>query len=721
MTRTLTTHVETTVQRSRKRTNQRAVAMEHLRNLGVAAHVDAGKTTLTERMLFLSGAIRHVGDVHTGDTTTDSDDIERRKGITINSAAVSTNWTPKADAGRVKPGAGITYRLNVIDTPGHVDFTAEVERSLRVLDGLIVVLCAVGRVQPQTETVWRQANRYRVPRMVFVNKMDRAGADFEAAVQDVRTKLGAVAAPVLVPMVTDDEVGDVIDVVNQRLLSFDGQPDEQYVVRELPEHLVAQAREAREQLVAALAEVDPLVEERFLSDQPVAADELFAALRRQTVAGRFVPVAGGSAYKHVGVPPLLDLVVALLPSPADVAQVEGVDPVSLEPVARATSNEAAACALAFKVVTDPHVGRVVLLRVYSGTLSSGEPMLNPRTGKRVRIGRLLQVFADQRHSVESAHAGDIVAAVGLGDTLTGDTLCAVGEGIQLEPPSFAEPVMSVAVEPGSLAERDAFSAALHALAVEDPTLRVTTDEETSQTLLAGMGELHLEVALTRLREVHGVEVQAGEPKTSFRETVSAFGKGDFKVDHQTGGPGMFARVVLEVSPQERGAGIAIENKVVGGAIPKEFIAACHKGVEEALREGVLAGYPVTDVRVVLLDGASHSEDSNELAFRMAARGAVREAAAQATPVLLEPIMRVQCHTPADYQGAMLGELTRRRARIGETAVQANDVVVVAHAPLAAMFRYAVAIRSLSQGRATFVMEPSHFDVVPAGLVDELLG
>lgn len=677
-------------------------SLEHTRNFGVAAHIDAGKTTLTERILFHAGAIHQMGEVHNGNTTTDSHPLERDKGITINSAAVSCSWQD--------------CRLNLIDTPGHVDFTAEVERSLRVLDGMVAVFCAVAGVQPQSETVWRQANKYGVPRLAFINKMDRTGADFARVAGELRRKLGANAWPVVLPLGAEDGLVGQIDVVSQRLLVPDAQGDVQTLPL-APEHLSVAQRDLAS-LTEALAELDDEVADLFLREQEVTAVTLRAAIRRQTLAGRFVPVLGGSAFKHVGVPALLDAVVAYLPSPLDKPAARGQQPDTNESISLPADPQGPACALAFKLWSDRHKGRVVFVRVYSGTLCPGDTLLNPRTGNRERITRLLQLQADKERELEVCTAGDIAAVVGFKDVRTGDTLCEESCPVLLEPPSFPEPVVSMAIEPKTRADQEKLGAALGRLADEDPTFHVNTDPETGQTLVAGMGELHLEIVREKLALDHGVEATTGQPRIAYRETATRAANGEGEQRKQNGGVGQFAKVTVRVAPRERGTGNVVEDRTTGGVIPRQFVAASRKGVEEALQDGVLGGHPVVDVAVELIDGQAHAKDSNELAFRLAAIFAVKEALRQAGAILLEPIMAVECVAPDEYRGDLLGDLNRRRGRIVGVEEQVRgadslEVTLQAEAPLAELFGYANAIRSLSRGRASYSMRPARFEPVPS--------
>lgn len=692
--------------------------LDRIRNIGIAAHIDAGKTTLTERLLLYAGAIHQAGNVDAGNTTTDFDPIEQRKGITIFAAAVSCTWTqePRPDVANLFGGA--THRLNIIDTPGHVDFTAEVERSLRVLDGFVAVFCAVGGDQPQSETVWRQANRYRVPRLAFINKMDRVGANFTQVVEELRKKLGANAWPVILPWGREDQLLGQLDVINECAYRFNKTAGSSFTVEALPDALREQVVRARADLVTRIADVDDEVAELFLASHVVSADVLKAAIRRATIANRFVPIVGGSAYQFVGVQPLLDAVVDYLPSPADVRSVSAhID--GAESAIAVTSAEPAA-ALVFKVVHDEQGRRMVFLRTYAGVLKKGDRVLNARTGRTARIGRLLRLFADRREDVVEAHPGDIVAAVGLEGFSTGDTACDPERPLQLERPVFPEPVVSMALEPRLSGDRDRLATALASLSDEDPTFRTFTNPETGQSIIAGMGELHLEVIRERLERDHGVSVSAGAPAIAYRETIAAAAEADHLLKKQNGGVGMYARVNLAVRPNEPGRGFSIENRVAGGNIPLQFAKAVRNGIEDGLREGVLAGYPVVDVHVDILDGAAHAKDSSELSFRLAAASAVREALHKARPILLEPVMRVEVDTPGEEQGDLLGDLTRRRGNILAVEAGQNSVLLSAQVPLAEMWSYANAIRSLSRGRASYSMSPSHFERVPDSLTMKIV-
>lgn len=693
--------------------------LQQVRNIGVAAHIDAGKTTLTERMLLYTGAIHKAGNVDDGNTTTDFNPIEQRKGITIFAAAVSCAWTQTPRDGLSSLFAGAPHRLNIIDTPGHVDFTAEVERSLRVLDGMVAVFCAVGGVQPQSETVWRQANRYRVPRIAFINKMDRVGASFTRVVNELRQKLGANACPVILPWGSEGQLCGQLDVVNERAYSFSKDAGSDYSVDFIP----AEARElvasARAELVANVADLDDEIAALWLTNSPVPAATLKAAIRRVTIASQFVPVIAGSAYRFVGVQPLLDAVVDYLPSPADIQSVAAHFEGEVEGTIGVSSSEPAA-ALAFKLVHDEQGRRMVFLRTYAGVLKKGDRVLNARTGRQDRIGRLLRLFADRREDVVAAYPGDIVAAVGLSGFSTGDTACDPTRPLQLERPVFPEPVVSMALEPRSNADRERLGEALAALSDEDPTFRTFTDPETGQSIIAGMGELHLEVIRERLETDHGVAVNSGAPAIAYRETISTSAEADHLLKKQNGGVGMYARVILGIRPNESGRGLSIENLVSGGNIPPQFMKAVRSGIHDGLRDGVLAGYPVVDVHVDILDGAAHAKDSNDLAFRQAASGAVRDALRKARPTLLEPVMAVEVDTPGEAQGDLIGDLNRRRGDIVSVESGRTSVQLKARVPLSELWGYANAIRSLSRGRASYSMAPSHFERVPEALTAKVI-
>jgi len=696
--------------------------MAQTRNIGIAAHIDAGKTTTTERILFYTGLIHRMGDVDDGNTVTDWMDQERERGITITSAATTCYWTQKAD-GVDKLFAGLGHRINIIDTPGHVDFTAEVERAMRVLDGAVAVFCGVAGVQPQSETVWRQATKYRVPRIAFVNKMDRVGANFENAVAEMRKKLGAYAYPVCLPIGREDQFEGVIDVISQKALIYD--PSDEFgvafEVADIPAEHRQRAAAALVELTEAVANKDDELAEYVLADRPVPALVLKQAIRRLTCRLELVPVLCGSAFKKRGVQPLVDAVIDYLPSPLDVPPPSGQDPADADLVQEVASDDHGSfCALAFKLWTDPFVGKLVFFRVYRGTLRKGGVIYNPRTRKRERVSRVMMIQADKRIDVETVFAGDIAALVGLKNITTGDTLCDEEAEVLLEPPTFPEPVISMAVEPKTKADRDRMGEGLQRLAEEDPTFRVFTHEETGQLIIAGMGELHLEIIRDRLSREFRVEASAGAPQIAYRETITRAAEGEGKFIRQSGGRGQYGHALITLAPNVRGQGIDIENKIVGGTIPREYIPAVEAGIREAIAGGVLAGYPMVDLKIAIVDGTYHEVDSSEMAFKMAGIFAVKEAAKKAGPILLEPIMKVECTTPEEYQGDLLGDLNRRRGKILSIEAKNNATSLNARVPLAEMFGYATAIRSLSKGRAAYTMEPCSFEPVPAGIVAAIL-
>ena len=693
----------------------RAFPLERTRNIGIAAHIDAGKTTLTERILFYTGMIHKIGEVHEGTTVTDWMEQERERGITITSAATTCSWMQRPEEGIYKAYEGIKMRVNIIDTPGHVDFTAEVERSLRVLDGAIAVFCGVAGVQPQSETVWRQATKYGVPRIAFVNKMDRTGADFDNAVNSMRQKLGANAWPILIPLGKEDYLKGQIDVINQKVVIYHDNDamGSTYTVEEIPEDLKDLAQGAYEDLVSQMCDLDEEIGMLFLEEKPISIQQLKAAIRRQTIANKFVPVAGGSAFKNKGVQYLVDAVVDYLPGPLDIAAAKGQNPDNGEPMEAVSDDNAKFCSLAFKLWSDPFVGKLVFFRVYSGKLSKGDTVYNPRTNKRERISRLIQIQADKREDIDTCYSGDIAAIVGIKNITTGDTLCDEDHPILLEPPSFPDPVISMAVEPKTKQDQEKMGNALQRLAEEDPTFRVFTNEETGQTIIAGMGELHLEIIRDRMMREFKVEANSGKPQIAYKETILNESEGEGKLVKQSGGRGQYGHVVCKVRPNERGKGLTIDNKVVGGTIPKEYIPAVEKGFKEAILNGVVAGYPVIDVHVDITDGSYHDVDSNEMAFKMAAIFALKDGLKKAKPILLEPVMKVENVTPDEFQGDIMGDLNRRRARIQGMETKGNLCTINAEVPLAEMFGYATAIRSLSKGRSSYSMEPSHFEEVPS--------
>ena len=697
--------------------------MERTRNIGIAAHIDAGKTTLTERILFYTGMIHKIGEVHDGAATTDWMEQERERGITITSAAVSCSWKQVPEEGIFKAFAGQNMRVNIIDTPGHVDFTAEVERSLRVLDGAIVVFCGVAGVQPQSETVWRQAVRYGVPRIVFVNKMDRVGANFDNVVKDVRERLRANAHPILIPIGAEDQLKGQIDVINKKAVIFSDSDvfGSTWQVLDLTPEQLKIADEAYASLVEALADVDEELGMKFLEEEPISIEEVKLALRRATIANLIVPVAGGSAFKNKGVQYLLDAVTDYLPSPLDLPPAKGQSPDDGEIVVEAPSSDNVKfCALAFKLWSDKFVGKLVFIRVYSGSVSKGDTVYNPRTRKRERIGRLIQIQSNQHKDIETCYSGDIAAIVGIKNVTTGDTLANEDFEILLEPPAFPEPVISMSIEPKTKGDQERMATALQRLSEEDPTFVVKTDEETGQVIISGMGELHLEILQDRMKREFNVETTSGKPQIAYRETITVASDGEGKLVKQSGGRGQYGHVVLKVYPSERGKGITVENKVVGGTIPKEYINACISGVNEAMLNGVIAAYPVVDVHVELLDGSSHEVDSNENAFKMAAIFAVKDGFRRAKSILLEPIMGVEVATPDEYQGDIIGDLNRRRGKIQQIDSKAGLTIIKSEVPLAEMFGYSTDMRSLSSGRASYSMEPSHFEQVPNQIVDQIV-
>lgn len=701
----------------------RPYTLERTRNIGICAHIDAGKTTLTERILFYTGAVHKMGEVHEGTTVTDWMEQERERGITITSAATTCFWPVRPEEGLVKIFSNTKNRVNIIDTPGHVDFTAEVERSLRVLDGAIAVFCGVAGVQPQSETVWRQANKYGVPRIAFVNKMDRTGANFENAVTEMRTKLGANAWPILLPLGAEDQLHGQIDIINQKALVYsdDDKFGSTYKTTEIPAEWKARSEKALKDLIEALADKDEEIGTLFLEEKTPTALQIKQAIRRLVVTNELVPVVGGSAFKNKGVQALIDAVIDYLPSPLEIPPAKGHNPHNPDEIVPVpVGDDKKFCSLAFKLWTDEYVGKLIFFRVYSGVLNKGTFIYNPRNGRRERISRLLQIQADKREELDAVGSGDIAATVGLKDIRTGDTLCDEDFDVTLEPPSFPEPVISMAVEPKTKGDREKMGEALQRLAEEDPTFQVQSNEETGQTIIKGMGELHLEIICDRMKREFNVQTNSGAPQIAYRETIMKAAEGEGKLIKQSGGRGQYGHVILSVTPVERGKGITIENKVVGGTIPKEFIAPCRKGIEEALLTGVVYSSPVIDVHIEILDGSYHEVDSSEIAFKMAAIFAMKDAMQKAHPVLLEPIMKVEVSTPDEFQGDILGDINRRRGRIMNVESKGNSSNVAAEVPLAEMFGYVNTIRSLSKGRAAYSMEPSHFEEVPKQILAAIL-
>jgi elongation factor G len=688
--------------------------LKYTRNIGIMAHIDAGKTTTTERILFYTGRTHRMGEVHDGNAQMDWMVQEQERGITITSAATTTYWKYK----------GEDFKINIIDTPGHVDFTVEVERSLRVLDGAVAVFCAVGGVEPQSETVWHQANKYGVPRIAFVNKMDRAGADFLSVVHQIKEKLGAHPVPVQIPIGAEENFRGAVDLVAMKAVVYyyDESAGTRFEIEEIPEDLLDEAEEWRGKLIEAVAEVDDTLLERFIEDhESITSDEVLTALRKSTVNGTVVPVICGAAFKNKGIQGLLDSVAAFLPSPVDKGAVTGIDPRNDEEVTREPDDEAPLSALAFKIATDPFVGRLVFLRVYSGTLKAGDTVLNTRTGKRERINRLFQMHANKQNPKESISAGDICAGVGFKDLKTGDTLCAIHKPIKLESMDFPEPVIGVAIEPKTQADIDKLGIALNKLAEEDPTFQVRTDPDSGQTIINGMGELHLEILLDRLKREFNVECNQGPPQVAYKEaiTISAEFRELFK--KQTGGRGKFADITVELSPTDDDIrGLQFINEIKGGNVPKEYIPSVEKGFREAMSNGPLAGFPMDSLKVVLKDGSYHPVDSDSLSFEIAAKQAFRRFAGKCNPVILEPIMSTEVVTPEEYVGDVIGDFNRRRGKVEGMESKAGSRVIRAKVPLAEKFGYVTVLRSLTSGRATSTMEFSHYEEVPAEIANRIV-
>ena len=685
------------------------VDLHHTRNIGIMAHIDAGKTTLTERILYYTGMSHRIGEVHDGNATMDWMVQEQERGITITSAATTCEWND--------------HRINIIDTPGHVDFTVEVERSLRVLDGTIALFSAVEGVEPQSETVWKQAERYGVPRIAFVNKMDRTGADFERVCDSIRDRLHPRPVPLQLPIGAESDFVGVVDLLGEQAMVWEGETElgAQFEERAIPPEMVETVAAARETLIDALSEFDEQIIELFLEGESISQDVLWAAARKATLAGSIVPVFCGSAFKNKGVQPLLDSVVHLLPSPLDVPPTQGRDPDNEEKtLEREPDLDAPFCALAFKVMTDPYMGTLTFLRVYSGQASAGESVLNPRTGKKERIGRLFQMHANKRDDVGSATVGNILAAVGLKNTATGDTLCDRKHPISLESMSFPEPVISVAIEPDTKSDEDKLGQALEKLSHEDPTFRVHTDEETGQTIVSGMGELHLEIITDRLVREFQVACRVGRPQVSFRETITSSAEGEGLFKRQTGGRGQFGHAKIRVEPNDPGEGFEFVDAIKGGVIPREFIKPTAQGIEGAMERGILAGYPIVDVKVTLFDGSFHDVDSSEVAFKVAGSMALQDATLKADPVLLEPMMAVEVTTPENYMGAVIGDLNSRRGNVNRMESRLGQQILTADVPLQSMFGYATDLRSATQGRATFSMQFDHYAPAPSAVSSEIV-
>lgn len=703
-------------QYSTANSSERPTVLEHTRNIGIAAHIDAGKTTCTERVLFYSGVIHKIGEVHEGGAVTDWMEQERERGITITSAAISCGWTTSDG-----PFTGIDHRINIIDTPGHVDFTAEVERSLRVLDGAVAVFTSVEGVQPQSETVWRQMDKYNVPRLAFINKMDRMGSDFLNAVQTMRDKLGANAHPLYLAIGAEDQFNGLIDLVKMKACVYDLSDESgvKFDYVDIPSEHLAQAEEYRESLIEAVSDFDDEIAEKYLGGEDISQDELKLAVRKATLSLKFVGVIPGSAFKNKGVQMLMDAVVDYLPNPLDLPPMRGEDSDGVETAVR-PDDSAKVAGLAFKLMTDPYVGKLVFFRIYQGTLKKGTPLYNPRTRKTERVSRLMIMKADAREDIEVAHSGDICALIGVKDVVTGDTLADRDLDIRLEPPSFPEPVISMSIEPATKADQEKMGVGLQRLAEEDPTFALTTNEETGQTIIAGMGELHLDIIRDRLFREFKVEATAGKPQIAYRETMLNQSEGIGKFVRQSGGRGQYGHAIIKLEPQEKGKGVDIENKIVGGAIPKEFIKPTFDGIKEAALGGVVAGYPVIDFKVTLIDGSFHDVDSSEMAFKMAGIFAFKDAMKKASPILLEPIMKVEVSTPDEYQGELMGDLNRRRGQIQGMETRGTVCIIDAFVPLENMFGYSTDMRSLSSGRADYSMTPSHFEQVPQSLVQGIV-
>lgn len=682
------------------------VPINRVRNIGIMAHIDAGKTTTTERILFYTGKSHRIGEVHDGAATMDWMEQEKERGITITSAATTTTWRD--------------HQINIIDTPGHVDFTVEVERSLRVLDGAIALFCAVGGVEPQSETVWRQADKYGVPRIAFINKMDRIGADFYNALSMIRERLGANAVPILLPIGEGDMFAGIIDLIaNKAIMYHEDTLGTTFDIIDVPKDLVSITNKYRTEMLEAVSDVDDTLLEKYLEGKEITEAEIISVLRKATIQSKIIPVLCGASFKNKGVQKLLDSVVDFLPSPIDLPPLEAHHIGINDKVFRAVDEKEQFTALAFKLMNDPYVGKLTYFRVYSGKLEAGSYVYNSVSGKKERISRLLQMHANHREDITSVRAGDIAAAVGLKYTRTGDTLCLEDEPVVLEKIVFPEPVIQIAIEPKTKADQDKLSDALSKLADEDPTFRIKVDDETGQTLISGMGELHLEILIDRMKREFKVEANVGKPQVAYRETITQTVEVEGKFIKQSGGRGKYGHVWLEISPNEPGKGYEFTNAIVGGVVPKEYIPAVSAGVQEAMRNGVVAGYPVVDVKVKLFDGSYHDVDSDELSFKVAGSIGFKEGARKAKPIVLEPIMSVEVITPEDYLGDVMGDLNSRRGRIEGFSARKDAQVIKAHVPLAEMFGYATVLRSMTQGRAIYTMQFSHYSEVPKSIADEI--
>lgn len=684
----------------------REFPLDKIRNIGIMAHIDAGKTTTTERILFYTGKTHKIGEVHDGAATMDWMVQEQERGITITSAATTCTWKG--------------HSINIIDTPGHVDFTVEVERSLRVLDGSVAVFSAKGGVEPQSETVWRQAEEYNVPRIAYMNKMDTTGADFFNAVQMMKDRLGANAVPIQIPMGAEDQFVGLIDLVKMQAIVYGDDLGKDEEFEPIPEEYVGEAQKWRQNLLEAVAEGDDDLMEKYLEGEDLTEDEINATIRKMTCACKMFPVTCGSSYKNKGVQPLLDAIIAYMPAPTDVADIKGVDPETGEETTRPSSDDAPFAALAFKIATDPYVGRLAFFRVYSGKLTAGSYVYNSSKGKRERIGRILRMHSNHRTEIEEVYAGDIAAAVGLKDTGTGDTLCDEKAPVILESMVFPEPVISVAIEPKTKADQEKMGIALGKLAEEDPTFRVRTDPESSQTIISGMGELHLDIIVDRLKREFHVDCTVGNPQVAYRETIRKAVKSEGKFVRQSGGKGQYGHCWLELTPLKPGEGFKFENKIVGGAIPKEYIAPVQAGVEEAMENGVVAGYPMVDIGVTVYDGSYHEVDSSEMAFKIAGSMGFKSGAAKADPVLLEPYMKVEVTVPEEYMGDVIGDLNSRRGRIEGMEARNGAQIISAFVPLSEMFGYATDLRSKTQGRGNYSMEVDHYEEVPKNIAEAIV-
>ena len=693
----------------------RSIPIEHYRNIGIMAHIDAGKTTTTERILYYTGVSHKIGEVHDGAATMDWMEQEQERGITITSAATTCFW--KGMAGQYRE-----HRINIIDTPGHVDFTIEVERSLRILDGACAIFCAVGGVEPQSETVWRQATRYNVPRLAFVNKMDRPGADFLRVVNQIKERLGSTAVPLQLPIGTEHQFQGIVDLVRGKAIYWDeSSKGTNFTEKDIPEDMMDACQEAREKVVEAAAEADEELMGLYLEEGVLSEQQIKQGIRARALANEIVPVLCGSAFKNKGVQCMLDAVIDYLPAPDDVSAVTGVlTNASETEISRQSTDTEPFAALAFKIATDPFVGSLTFFRVYSGVLKSGDMVFNSVRSKKERIGRILQMHANSREEISEVRAGDIAAAVGLKDVTTGDTLCAAGQAIVLEKMEFPDPVISIAVEPKTRPDQEKMGMALGKLAQEDPSFRVHTDDESGQTIISGMGELHLEIIVDRLKREFKVDANVGRPRVAYRETIrKPVEKAEGRFVRQTGGRGQYGHVILKIEPQKPGHGYEFINKIVGGAVPKDYIPAVNKGIQEQMVNGVIAGYPMVDVKVTLYDGSFHEVDSSEMAFKIAGSLGFKDGAGRAAPVLLEPVMNVEVVTPEDYLGSVTGDLSRRRAILSETMTSPAGKIIKAEVPLEQMFGYATALRSATQGRATYTMEFAKYTPVPPGIAEDI--